>query len=44
LVVVDLDRTSSRLLSLYMGPESYERFVQYRAPVQPVPDLPSLTG
>jgi putative hemolysin len=44
LVVVDLDRTSSRLLSLYMGPESYERFVQYRAPVRPIPNLPSLTG
>jgi putative hemolysin len=26
LVVVDLDRTSPRLLSLHMGPENYERF------------------
>ena len=35
LVVVDLDRTSSRLLSLHMGPENYERFRNYVAPVAP---------
>jgi putative hemolysin len=29
LVVVDLDRTSSRLLSLHMGPENYQRFRSY---------------
>jgi len=32
LVVVDLDRTSSRLLSLHMGPENYQRFRNYGAP------------
>jgi hypothetical protein len=26
LVVVNLDRTSPRLLALHMGPENYERF------------------
>jgi hypothetical protein len=35
LVVVDLDRTSSRLLSLHMGPENYERFRKYVAPRTP---------
>ena len=29
LVVVDLDRTSARLLSLHMGPENYQRFCSY---------------
>jgi putative hemolysin len=29
LVVVDLGRTSPRLLSLHMGPENYERFANY---------------
>lgn len=32
LVVVDLDRTSSRLLSLHMGPENYQRFRSYGTP------------
>jgi len=36
LVVVDLDRTSSRLLSLHMGPQNYERFRNYVAPVPSV--------
>jgi putative hemolysin len=44
LVVVDLDRTSSRLLSLHMGPENYDRFAHYRAPARSVPGLPSLAG
>ena len=32
LVVVDLDRTSSRLLSLHMGPENYQRFRSHGTP------------
>jgi hypothetical protein len=31
-VVVNLDRTSPRLLSLHMGPENYERFRGWREP------------
>jgi len=38
LVVVDLDRTSSRLLSLHMGPENYARFRAYAAPAAPTLD------
>jgi putative hemolysin len=37
LVVVDLDRTSSRLLSLHMGPENYQRFRSYAAPAAAEP-------
>src|SRR6185436_1309529 len=37
LVVVDLDRTTSRLLSLHMGPENYERFRNYAAPAAALP-------
>jgi len=39
LVVVDLDRTAARLLSLHMGPENHERFRNYVAPVA-VPTVP----
>jgi putative hemolysin len=39
LVVVDLDRTSSRLLSLHMGSENYERFRNFAAPAAPTPSL-----
>jgi putative hemolysin len=31
-VVVDLDRTSPKLLSLHMGPENYERFRSWQKP------------
>lgn len=44
LVVVDLDRTSPRLLSLHMGAENYERFMRHRAPARPTPDQPTLVG
>jgi hypothetical protein len=36
---VDLDRTSSRLLSLHMGSENYERFRNFAAPAAPTPSL-----
>jgi len=39
LVVVDLGRTSPRLLSLHMGPENYERFANYPSVVETPHDL-----
>jgi hypothetical protein len=44
LVVVDLDRTSSRLLLAHMGPENYERFRNYVAPAAPAPTLEASPG
>jgi putative hemolysin len=44
LVVVDLDRTSSRLLSLHMGPENYLRFRNYVVPAAAAPRLSASPG